>query len=184
MSSAVVFSVPCPLEGYRRDVSTINGGILRMDASSCTPRGQHCHLPFDQVRIHTSDDFALLPQLASREGVVAAVGCATKLAHDWRCHHLDFQRALPAVPITAFTSSFGCTQNMLSSFDSMWIAAFPGTSLSGPTFLEYWQPVRGVFIFRLFRRSQNGSFRGFCVLDPCFAHAYSLHKAEGFSMRI
>ncbi|CAN0515621.1 unnamed protein product [Ectocarpus sp. 12 AP-2014] len=48
-SSAVVFSVPCPLEGYRPDVSRTNGGILRMDSSSCTPRGQHFHLPFDQV---------------------------------------------------------------------------------------------------------------------------------------
>lgn len=55
-SSAVVFSVPCPLEGYRPDVLRTNGGILRMDSSSCTSRGQHFHLPFDQVWT-TSDDY-------------------------------------------------------------------------------------------------------------------------------
>ncbi|CAN0267764.1 unnamed protein product [Scytosiphon promiscuus] len=48
-ASAVVFSVPCPLEGHRRDVSKIDGGVLRMDTSSATPRTRHCLLPFDQV---------------------------------------------------------------------------------------------------------------------------------------
>lgn len=48
-ASAVVFAVPCPLEGHRRDVSAVTGGIVRMDLSLCTPRKFHVLLPFDQV---------------------------------------------------------------------------------------------------------------------------------------
>lgn len=54
-ASAVVFSVPCPLEGgHRPDVSKVDGGILLMDTSSYTPRTQHCLLPYDQVRTTVS----------------------------------------------------------------------------------------------------------------------------------
>jgi len=57
-ASAVVFSVPCPLDGgYRPDVSKVDGGILLMDTSSCTPRTQHCLLPHDQVRAMVSRCF-------------------------------------------------------------------------------------------------------------------------------
>lgn len=48
-AAAVVFAVPCPLEGYRPDVKVTNGGILRMDETACTPRRFHILLPHDQV---------------------------------------------------------------------------------------------------------------------------------------
>lgn len=48
-ASAVVFAVPCPLEGHRPDVSAVPGGIVRMDVSRCSPRRFHILLPFDQV---------------------------------------------------------------------------------------------------------------------------------------
>eukprot|EP00752_Nemacystus_decipiens_P001331 g1321.t1 len=47
--SAIVFAVPCPLEGYRPDVSTVTGGIIRLDVASCTPRQFHVLLPHDQL---------------------------------------------------------------------------------------------------------------------------------------
>lgn len=53
-ASAVVFAVPCPLEGHRPDVSTVTGGIIRMDVASCTPRQFHALLPYDQVGSHSS----------------------------------------------------------------------------------------------------------------------------------
>lgn len=49
-ASAVVFAVPCPLDGHRPDVSAVPGGIVRMDVSRCTPRRFHILLPFDQVQ--------------------------------------------------------------------------------------------------------------------------------------
>ncbi|CAN0118905.1 unnamed protein product, partial [Ectocarpus sp. 4 AP-2014] len=48
-ASAVVFAVPCPLEGHRPDVARVTGGIVRMDLSCCTPRRFHVLLPFDQL---------------------------------------------------------------------------------------------------------------------------------------
>ncbi|CAM9584981.1 unnamed protein product, partial [Hapterophycus canaliculatus] len=48
-AAAVVFAVPCPLEGHRPDVGAVTGGIVRMDLSLCTPRKFHVLLPFDQV---------------------------------------------------------------------------------------------------------------------------------------
>lgn len=50
-ASAIVFAVPCPLEGHRPDLSTVTGGIVRMDVASCTPRQFHVLLPHDQVRL-------------------------------------------------------------------------------------------------------------------------------------
>ncbi len=47
---AVVFAVPCPLEGHRPDLLTVTGGIVQMDAAKCSPRRFHVLLPHDQVR--------------------------------------------------------------------------------------------------------------------------------------
>eukprot|EP00903_Cladosiphon_okamuranus_P007184 g6976.t1 len=48
-ASAIVFAVPCPLEGHRPDLSTVTGGIIRMDVASCTLRQFHVLLPHDQL---------------------------------------------------------------------------------------------------------------------------------------
>lgn len=50
-ASAIVFAVPCPLEGHRPDVTRVTGGIVRMDLSCCTPRRFHVLLRFDQVNV-------------------------------------------------------------------------------------------------------------------------------------
>lgn len=114
-ASAVVFSVPCPLEGHRPDVSKINGGILRLDASSCTPRGHHVLLPFDQVRATVSR----CCRYGSPHLRVSSLPLDIQRLHDW--HRVEFQGALP-VPMNDSTSSLAAHENIPS--DSLWVPAF------------------------------------------------------------
>ena len=70
-ASAVVFAVPCPLEGHRPDVSVKPGGIMRMDTSLCSPRRFHMLLPFDQVSVRV---------LAVLQGLIGSIFRTTYLA--------------------------------------------------------------------------------------------------------